>query len=632
MIRTHFGLRLSLGGGGVGTNGVAITLGDLIFYGLGTVITIDDATYLKAFRPVGNSDVAQVKGTSVLFDGTGYGTFTSPDTGAATSVLLPSTDWDEPIEFWFASGSVVAQETLLAGETTSTNEIVIRVSTNGQIATFFYLGAVFTGYMATVGIYDNALPHRVSLDYQGGIAYLTVDSEIVSAAWTLNGSQNVGFVGRRSDGVDPSTSTNMWGLSGPGFNLNVACGTDLIHPTVELSALLGGPNITWSGFASTIYREWSNGYGFDLNALGWTIADGSTMYLEDTHTTLLIAGSRIPPGAGFDGSGVALETQFPGPIAASMKTVGIPCIQGDVTGYVDLGSPLIPATADFDITAEYIPVESTATQVLVAQYTGGVLGRFTLGASLGADNKAFLHIGSAGSIVIEALNVQATGTLYKYRVTRVGDIFSLYVDGVLQGFLLESGVSVQQSENTTMLGYTASVSCGLGKFSNVSMDVSHHYPFEAGTGTIAEDTISGNNGVLTGFAGDPWSTRDLGRCLMRENGFTPDRLGVGTGISVCNTDGLHQDGSVPEFPRNTMENLYNAPVLHGPLIQAIALWTAIAQVDLTMIEHVTADQTFFCEKGGVIYSEEQDVDDMTRISRVLGCSGVFPFTFPFILG
>ena len=117
----------------------------------------------------------------------------------------------------------------------------------------------------------------------------------------------------------------MWDLTGPEFSHGMICGTDSIHPDLELNSDTINPeypNITWSGFAAGIYAVHSDGSGSNaLNVNGFSIADGATMYADAAHTALLLADSRIPGGGGYDASGDSLATWFSGPIAASMKII-----------------------------------------------------------------------------------------------------------------------------------------------------------------------------------------------------------------------------------------------------------------------------------------------------------------------
>ncbi len=521
----------------------ALPLGDLIFYGLGTIVTIDDATYLKAFKPAGNSDVAQVKGVRVLGDGTGYGTVLGLTTGCT---------------FVVGTGS--------------------------------------------------------------GVPTCTVDGRL-----------------------DIATGVSVWGLeiyfgSLLISKLNMCAGTDTLHPDLELSVAVGGLNCKWAGFSSVIYAESTDGSGFNLNEEGWSVADGSTMYADSANTTLLLAGSRIPPGAGFDGSGIALVTQNPGPIAASMKTVGIPCVQGGGTGSV-FADP-VSSISELTLEVEFEYKTQTALEILLNVGGGGgetgYLGLSASGVICGG-------VGSNYFGTIFGTTTLVDGVHYKAKISWDGSVVTLSLSVNVGDYTVEysdtqNGNPVANSTviNASSTGLYASQS----KIFNAKIyggndTLIHHYPLEAGTGTIAEDIISGNNGTLTSFAGDPWSTRDVGECLMCKNGFSIDHLGIGTGVSVCNDDGIHQDDTVPTYPRNTMLNALNAPVLHagalGPLTQGVTALTAETQIDLTALLFNTDDQFFVCNNGLAYYTTAQGAENILNIGFVL-CGHIFPFTFPFSLG
>ena len=114
------------------------------------------------------------------------------------------------------------------------------------------------------------------------------------------------------------------------------------------------------------------------------------------------------------------------------------------TNTIDFGEALIGATDDFDISFDFL-ANVVDTDLVFTQFTDGTLGRMYI--ALFADGSIQLFIENPGTnqIVVSATGLVVAGNWYTLRCTRVGDVFTLYLDGVQVGTNTQANVSVEQT-------------------------------------------------------------------------------------------------------------------------------------------------------------------------------------------
>ena len=119
---------------------------------------------------------------------------------------------------------------------------------------------------------------------------------------------------------------------------------------------------------------------------------------------------------------------------------------GTTGTFQDLGIRAIPATADFEISLNVNQRngETASLKDIVSQYTGAVDGRFLVSCR---NNKIRLFIGdSGGNVDLEGGNI-TNGAYHTVMVSRVGDLFTLVLDGLTIGSITAS-ISIDQGTNT----------------------------------------------------------------------------------------------------------------------------------------------------------------------------------------
>lgn len=144
---------------------------------------------------------------------------------------------------------------------------------------------------------------------------------------------------------------------------------------------------------------------------------------SSTFSNVIIPASLSAPTQ--DAAGNALGVTGP---VAHPATMEVPCVTGDGSAvYCDLGSALIPPSADFTLSFRYRH-SSTMTRVLFEQRTSGTtvndLGLF---ANHTTGGSVRLQVNAANAAEVTGL---VNGTWYLVQVTRSGSSISLSVGGV----------------------------------------------------------------------------------------------------------------------------------------------------------------------------------------------------------
>ena len=204
--------------------------------------------------------------------------------------------------------------------------------------------------------------------------------------------------------------------------------------------------------------------------------------------------------------------------------------------YVDLGAPLIPAVADFDISVDFLLMAETSIDgqsAILSQYDVGGSGRF-LFEYIDTSNTVRLFINGGTSIAIQAANNAVTrGKWHTMRAVRVGDVFTVYLDGVLVGAQTQAGISVYQGDNTR-LGSNDTVNDDFkGLVSNLNFSGIQYL-------TTPDETISGatltNASYVNVVRGKPGTIQHTGIAPRDMPLSVPCFTGDGVGDYVSTTD------------------------------------------------------------------------------------------------
>jgi hypothetical protein len=141
-----------------------------------------------------------------------------------------------------------------------------------------------------------------------------------------------------------------------------------------------------------------------------------------------------------------------------------------VNQVVSLGEPLIPQSGPFSV-VNLFRTSATHRGAVISQYIGSQEGRLILyGTDSSNANKARLFIGLVGgSIGITSDAATNDGKWHSVAITREGDTFSIFLDGVFQSSDSIGGATVLQSRNTWLGAAEASTINFSGLESNTAI-------------------------------------------------------------------------------------------------------------------------------------------------------------------
>lgn len=161
---------------------------------------------------------------------------------------------------------------------------------------------------------------------------------------------------------------------------------------------------------------------------------------------------------------------------------------------VNLQNPAIPLTGDFEITWKAVVPDgwvSASNRFMISQHLTADNGRFVLGA-LGSTGQSYLFVGG-NTIMGVTVN---DGIPREYRVTRTGNVFELFVDGVSQGTTTSSS---QISNTHTSIGTTPDINRFFeGSVWDVNINNQHFYKGYGNTDAHWVDQIGSNHGTVIG--------------------------------------------------------------------------------------------------------------------------------------
>ena len=166
-----------------------------------------------------------------------------------------------------------------------------------------------------------------------------------------------------------------------------------------------------------------------------------------------------------------------------------------VNDYVDLNQSLVPASGNFEISIQYTHTEQSATnRYLLSQ--GSSVSTF-FGISINNDNVlAYTQGTNPGAFATTSISRGAT---YNFKITRVGDVFTLFINGSSAGTQTQTGLSVSTNTNTFIGQSTwASDRFVKGVVSNVSKDGVTYYQGNGNTAADWIDLVGSNDATLNG--------------------------------------------------------------------------------------------------------------------------------------
>jgi len=307
-------------------------------------------------------------------------------------------------------------------------------------------------------------------------------------------------VGNRLDSSRGGWSINL-DLLDPGWNLITSS-----HPSVSVTNQFratatgtfgpGFGNLSASTTGHDVYID-------EVQATPVGYADG---YVKTTATRLVnqYIPKRLSSSLAADGNALTVEGQSPYPI-----TVETPCVTGDgSTVYADLGSALIPATADFSVSFWLYADPSGSLRYPISQLSGTLWGMYLNGLN------AALYFSDGATTTISI----AANTWYLVVISRVGDLHSLSINGVTQSRTKSGSIA---TANTWLLARNDNSLYFGGRIADFSITtggVTTYFPLQDGPGSsntnrnlayYKSDGTYGvvSNAIVNGTVANIWANR-----------------------------------------------------------------------------------------------------------------------------
>jgi len=473
------------------------------------------------------------QGRAYLFDGANdYGTRGARVTSGEVTQLAACV--------WVKFSSTGTQ-TFMGETSTAVSQRSWRIyALSGRIVFFFSRdgGPTYVkDYRTTVTSYNDGQWHHVAFSYSGGQLTCYIDGTEVTPSKITD--QTVDSLHNTTEpfvvgAVNTSTTPGNFMIG----SLRDVRVFSTSKSAAEIAAIYNGELDTDGLLAQYPCNEEAGTVGYDISGNGnhLTLTNITTSTFHGTDADVrynynnefgyrLSSGVYIPALisglSAADGNELTVTGQCPYPM-----TVETPCITGDGTAaYVDLGSALIPATADFDVEFGYHHLNpGFGFRSIIGQRTD-TSDRFLLymSASTGSGNAPVLLIGSI--ILFTSTISLAPGVDYRIKITRVGNVWSLFIDGVLAGSDSLSQ-SIGGDQNTALL---ATLSGSGSAFSTSRVydlrittgGVTTYFPLQDGAGSsntnrdlsyIKSDGTYGvvSNAIVNGTVANIWANRCAG--------------------------------------------------------------------------------------------------------------------------
>lgn len=387
------------------------------------------------------------------------------------------------------------------------------------------------GLLLNTGIANDGLVHTHIVTYDGSLIRWYIDGTLsgTSTATTLNTQVSPLTIGARAvndfflngrveyasvfSRVLTSDERSLYQNSG--INSFGTSGLQAHYPCSEESGTIGYDisgnanhltltNITQATFHATntsVTQNRNNSDGYRLSGAVFI-----PKRLTDTNAA--------------DGNALTFSGQAPYP-----TRVDVPSITGDGTNvFANLGSALIPATADFNLSFWYFHLlNDTTLRVVLSQWASGQAGRFSINANaLGVPGRLAVGITGADQIVIDSALLP--NTWHRIALRSVSGVLTL--DCLPAGGLATSGTvsnpGIFVGVNTTLLtlGTTPSIVSN-GSVCDLIITtggITTHFPLQDGPGSsntnrnlsfIRSNETFGivSNAIVNGTVSTIWANR-----------------------------------------------------------------------------------------------------------------------------
>lgn len=263
-------------------------------------------------------------------------------------------------------------------------------------------------------------------------------------------------------------------------------------------------NITEGTFHATDTAVTSN----PANAVGYTLSGSVIVPRDESDPTLDVLGGALTHTG-----------RCPYPVR-----VDTPCITGEATAYAELGSPLLPATADFELSFRYYHADTGTTAKAVFGQVTSTAGLIMLANNALADRLQLYGFAGGINIFTTWLTLNAW---HKIVLTRVGTLFTFAAysaSGALIGSATANSSSSIEQLNTRVLGgngYTSAI----GSVADIQITtggVTTYFPLQDGPGSsntnrdlayIKSDGTYGvvANAIVNGTVSTIWANRVPGQ-------------------------------------------------------------------------------------------------------------------------
>jgi surface protein len=498
--------------------------------------TIDGLPMLRSLEPYGTYRQPR-QGRAWLFDGVDDFANRGARLTSGSPTALTVSAWVKPTSF--------ASEGTIAGEWDGNNNnrsSLIRFTSGGAfLVAVNNTGLGADNYIATttptvtlnqwVHVSFTYSPSGVVVYINGSIAAVTTSGSIPSSLFNTSASFVLGV---------NSLSSVTQRLQGRIRDVRVY---NVAKTAPEIAAIFAGNDDTTGLLAWYPCNEESGTVGYDIsgngNHLTLTNITQSTFHATDTAVTsnrnnsdgYRLSGSvyipkRLSDNLAADGNALTATGRSPYP-----ANVEVPCITGDgSTVYVDTGSPLIPATADFEISLWYFHpfAGANAIRTIIDQRDSLNAGLVAVIANSSTTfsnsaNKLVLALGASAFTVFQSSVDMIPDTWNHIAVRRVGNDFELRLNQVTVGTGTRS-FSVSQSQNFGIL--VSRVGASLSSYGNgrvtdfriTTAGVTKYFPLQGGPGSsntnrdvhwVADDGTYGvvANAITNGTVSTIWANR-----------------------------------------------------------------------------------------------------------------------------
>jgi hypothetical protein len=387
--------------------------------------TIDGLPMLRSLEPYGTYRQPR-QGRAWLFDGVNDFATRGARITSSGQTKLTVTAW---VKLTGSTSRVICGEWnlpyIFAIDITTTNKLHFGINNAIDVAT---TPSLANGVWAHVAI---------SIDFDADTLLVTFDGASVAYAF------DVGNITTVSSLAAGSTSFQVGSVGFVGFFNGSMRGIRVYNTAKtapEIAAIYAGQDDQTGLIAHYPCNEESGTVGYDIsgngNHLTLTNITQSTFHATDTAVTsnrnnrdgYRLSGSvyipkRLSDNLAADGNALTATGKAPYP-----ANVEVPCITGDGTAvYVDMGSPLIPATADFEISLWYYHT-TNAFKGLISTGTFNSTGRFHVFPANTPTNSLNLSLPDITDVI--ATSCLSNNSWNYIQVTKQSNVYQVSCNGV----------------------------------------------------------------------------------------------------------------------------------------------------------------------------------------------------------